>query len=208
MTVTLNTKKYVLVATLVVIIMGYGVQLLPNEVDAEVMYTATISDLTYASETYQPSMIIPQTYTISFDRNELSINEKMKDISINKEHVRKIQEYLSRRGAPLADHARTFVEVADKYGLPYNLMPAIAVVESGGGLHNYRPYNYAGMGGQSNAYVFTSYEQAIETHAKILKNGYFDKGAVTPELMEPYYCYQCPTWGEKVQGVMNAIEDK
>ena len=206
MSLGLRTKKNILIITLITLISGYFLQLLPDEVKPEVLYTSTISNAVYAASGYEPTVTVPQGYTISFSQNEKSINTKMKDISINKEQVRKIQEYLSRRGAPLAAEARTFVEIADKYGLPYNLMPAISVIESGGGLHNYRPYNYAGMGGQSNAYVFSSYEQAIETHASIIKKGYFDKGAVTPELMEPYYCYQCPTWGEKVQGVMNAID--
>ena len=90
--------------------------------------------------------------------------------------------------------------MAEKYGLPYNLMPAISIIESSGGKYNYRPYNYAGMGGQSNAMVFNSYEEAIEKHAQIIKRGYWDKGSRTPEDMERYYCYPVSNLGRKGPG--------
>lgn len=141
--------------------------------------------------------------------NQYNTGLKSNIISITKNspEVKKIEAYLNKRNAPLASEAEAFVEIAKEYNLPYNLMPAISVVESNGGKHTYRQYNYAGMGGQGNAMTFSSWRAAIETHAKILKYGYFDKGANTPEKIEKYYCYNCPTWGEKVSFVMNQIDN-
>lgn len=201
---TLSLKKKLLAITLMTLVGGNVLRVVsPVNILTEIASPHPV----YALEGYDAEYQLRSTFDFAYeDANFAQIQERMKDIDLNKEQVRKIRTYLAKRGAPLAAHAETFVRMADKYGLPYNLMPAISVIESGGGLHNYRPYNYAGMGGQSNAFVFSNYDEAIEKHAQILKKGYFDKGATTPEQIGKYYCYQCPTWGSKVQGVMNAID--
>ncbi len=206
MKISLKTKKAVLKGVLSILVAGYLTAFMTSQEtnadnsDKNVVLASTVSASTL------PEVELPNTKKLVFKQNITSISEKINSAAVKKEKIRKIKSYLSKRGAPMADQAENFVVIADKYGLPYNLMPAIAVIESGAGKANYRPYNYAGMGGQSNAYVFSSYLEAIETHAKLIKKGYWDKGARTPEQMEPYYCYNCPTWGEKVQGVMNAID--
>ncbi|MCB9790573.1 glucosaminidase domain-containing protein [Candidatus Nomurabacteria bacterium] len=203
MSLSLSAKKTILSITACVLVLGQVVNVAtPNRNEA-----IAISNPVYAASSTEESYFLPPQLDESHEElNIKSIDEKLKDINLDKEQVRKIRAYLAKRGAPLADHAETFVRMAQKYDLPYNLMPAISIIESSGGLHNYRPYNYAGMGGQVNPYVFTSFDQAIETHAKILRTGYFDKGADTPYEIGQYYCYQCPTWGAKVQSVMNSID--
>lgn len=204
MKISLNLKKRILSGALAIIVSGNVISIF---VPAEVLERITSTPAYAASISYESNYVVnPSIITTYEQRNLNDIEKKMVDIDLNKEQVRKVEAYLASRGAPLAAHAKTFVKVADKYGLPYNLMPAISIIESSGGLYNYRPYNYAGMGGQGNAKTFSSYEEAIEYHAAFLKSGYFDKGADTPEEIEQYYCYQCPTWGEKVQGVMNSID--
>lgn len=140
------------------------------------------------------------------DQYSYQVSQQITKIQKNAPEIKKIEAYLSQRNAPLASQAEQFVIIAKKYSLPYNLMPAISVIESGGGKNTYRPYNYAGMGGQGNAMSFDSWAAAIEKHAQILKYGYFEKGANTPEKIEKYYCYNCPTWGEKVSFVMSQID--
>lgn len=206
MKISLSLKKRLL-STVVGIILAGNILRLTTPTDLVVIDSLAEPIPAYASsDLLIEDLEIPQ-YDFAYEQtNFQSIQTKMDNMDVDMEKVRKIEAYLARRGAPLASEARTFVIMADKYDLPYNLMPAISVIESGGGKHNYRPYNYAGMGGQSRAITFANYEQAIERHAQIIRNGYFNKGARTPEDMEKYYCLNCPTWGEKVQGVMNGID--
>jgi hypothetical protein len=201
---SINKKKKVLIAVTLLLVGGNFVNIVQKikgsrEIDG--------NHKVYAGTEYRPTFTIPNSFDLAqSDRNKKIVDKKISDLELNKEHIRKIKKYFRMRGAPLANEAKTFEKMAVKYDLPYNLMPAIATIESGGGVHNYRPYNYAGMGGQSNAFVFNNYEEAIEKHAQILRFGYFDGGADTPEEIEKYYCYQCPTWGEKVSSVMYEID--
>ena len=204
MSITLKNKKRILTFVLTVLLTGNVINFLNTySIDKNIAVKKT----TYATNDFGADAA-----NIAFAAEQVPaskdivIAERVEDLRYDKEQIRKIEAFLSSRGAPLASEADTFVKMADKYGLPYNLMPAISIIESSGGKYNYRPYNYAGMGGQGNAMVFSNYDEAIEKHAQILKKGYFDKGATTPEQIEKYYCYQCPTWGEKVQSMMNQID--
>lgn len=73
------------------------------------------------------------------DNNALStkeISEDNLDKAINIERLEKalrINTYFYERSMPLAGHGMQFVLVAEKYGLPYEFLPAIAVRESSGG---------------------------------------------------------------------------
>lgn len=203
MSLSLSAKKKILSIAATVLVVGQVIGVTTERADESIV----INNPVYAASTADEVYFLPPRLDESHEElNVKSIDEKLKNIDLDREQVRKIRAYLARRGAPLSNHAETFVRVSQKYDIPYNLMPAISIIESSGGLHNYRPYNYAGMGGQGNAYIFTSYDQAIETHGKILRNGYFNKGADTPYEIGRYYCYQCPTWGSKVQSVMNSID--
>lgn len=45
----------------------------------------------------------------------------------------RLKQYLEERGSPAAQWAADFIAAADRYGLDWRLLPAIAVIESGGG---------------------------------------------------------------------------
>jgi len=197
------TKKIFLSTIIVIIISGYFLSLVTEmNSHSQVFTTVKAQGPFIMIDTY--GMEITDEYLAQFEN---STNKQIANIKSNAPEILKIKNYLKARGAPLAGSAETFVKVAEKYDLPYNLMPAIAVIESNGGKAVYRPYNYAGMGGQGNAMVFNNWDEAIEKHAQILKHGYFDKGANTPEKIEKFYCYNCPTWGEKVTLVMTKIDN-
>ena len=111
---------------------------------------------------------------------------------------------VNRNNAPLADYAEKVVEVANKYGLDYRLLPAIATVESSGGKNNFRKYNAWGWGNKS----FGSFEEGIETVGKGLKTGYIDKGRDTVEEIAPIYCPpNYKNWTRSVNQFMNEIEN-
>lgn len=205
MHIPLAYKKKLLILVAMILVAGNFVNISQQlRIDEQIKFEQTA----YAASEYT-NFFVPVEYDLTQDPVKRAIvNQQVSELQYSQENIRKIESYLSQRGSPMASEARTFEKMAVKYDLPYNLMPAIAVVESGAGKHNYRPYNYAGMGGQGSAMSFANYEQAIERHAQILRFGYFDKGADTPHEIGRYYCYQCPTWGNKVQGVMNSIDSQ
>jgi len=202
-----NTIQKIFLSTITIVIaVGYLLSLFTNMNSNNQVFTTVRAQGPFIMiDTY--GMEITDEYLAQFENSTTKQIENIKtNIKKNDPKVLKIANYLNTRGAPLANSAETFVEIADKYNLPYNLMPAISIVESNGGKATYRQYNYAGMGGQGNAMTFNNWDDAIEKHAQILKFGYFDKGANTPEKIEKFYCYNCPTWGEKVTLVMNKID--
>ncbi|MBI2598880.1 glucosaminidase domain-containing protein [Candidatus Curtissbacteria bacterium] len=86
----------------------------------------------------------------------------------------------------LAPYAAYMVEISDKYGIDYRLIPAIAMKESGGG--NKAPKDtYNAWGFENGKTRFDSWEQAIDIVGKTLKVRYVDKGLVTAEQIMPVY---------------------
>jgi hypothetical protein len=132
--------------------------------------------------------------------------EELDKLNEDKLKAQKIELFfrINRNNAPLADYAEKFVEVANKYGLDYRLLPAIATVESGGGKSNFRSYNAWGWGDTG----FNSFEEGIEVVAKGLKTGYIDKGRDTVEEIAPIYCPpNYKNWARSVNQFMLEIEN-
>lgn len=203
---SLALKKKILTIVALTILLGNGLRMFSGVPDSVAL---NLDSPVFAEAAFESDFGTLPTSNYNFtDASLLTIEKRIEDIDLNPEHIRKIQTALAQRGSPMADQAYFFEKMAVKYDLPYNLMPAIAIIESGGGKHNYRPYNYAGMGGQGAAMTFANYEQAIEKHAQILRYGYFDSGANIPARIAPYYCPPCTTWHTKVQSVMYEIDSK
>jgi hypothetical protein len=97
-----------------------------------------------------------------------------------------IQQYLKDYNSPLEPYADFLFEMAEKYGLDYRLMVAIAQCESN--LCKKAPSgSYNCWGFENGETRFLSWEQAIEQVAKTLKERYIDLGLVTPEQIMPKY---------------------
>jgi len=131
--------------------------------------------------------------------------EQLDKLNEDKLKAQKIELFfrVNRGNAPLVDYAEKFVEVANKYGLDYRLLPAIATVESGGGKSNFRKYNAWGWGNKG----FTSFEEGIEVVGRGLKNNYIDKGRDTVDEIAPVYCPpNASNWVRSVNQFMIEIE--
>ena len=131
--------------------------------------------------------------------------EQLDKLNEDKLKAQKIELFfrVNRNNAPLADYAEKFVEVANKYGLDYRLLPAIATVESSGGKNNFRKYNAWGWGSRG----FSSFEEGIEVVGRGLKTGYIDKGRDTVEEIAPVYCPpNYKNWARSVNQFMLEIE--
>ncbi len=113
--------------------------------------------------------------------------EKTKAIKIEK--VRSLEKFFDGYKSPLKANSKTFVEVAEKYGLDYRLLPAISCMESSCGKlliqGSYNPFGWGVYGSQ--AIYFKDYDEAIETVGKGLKDNYLSKGFDTPAKIAPVY---------------------
>lgn len=124
--------------------------------------------------------------------------------------VRMLSYFLERNRSELTPHASYLVETADKYGLDWKLLPAIAQKESGlcrvipPGSHNCWGWGIHSKG----TLMFDSYEESIDTVAKGLKEKYIDMGYTTPEkIMKKYAHPSSTTWADGVIMYMNQIEN-
>lgn len=106
---------------------------------------------------------------------------------IDREKV--LKEFFSKYKSPLIDHTDTFIDVADKHGLDFRLLPAISCIESSCGKKlipdSYNPFGWGIYG--NNVLKFKSYDEAIETVGEGLKKNYIAKGFDTPEKIAPIY---------------------
>lgn len=124
-----------------------------------------------------------------------------------------LESYLAKHRSPLP--ADKFIEVANRYNLPWTLLPAIAGKESCFGKAippgSYNPFGWAVYTGQETGANFSSWEDAIEEVAKTMREKYFDKGATTPAQIEPFYTPSSltrgNTWKTGVEFFMQQIEN-
>ena len=110
---------------------------------------------------------------------------------------------------PLFGTGMTFVLVAEKYGLDWRLLPAIAIRESSGGTaacgHN--PFGW----GSCKLHNFGSYEQAIEALGKNLgganpRTSSYYAGKTTMEKLYHYNGTVLETYPDEVAKIMKMIE--
>ncbi len=117
-------------------------------------------------------------------------------------------EYLKKYNSPLVPYASVFVKQADLYDLDYRLLVAISGVESTFGREiPYNSYNAWGWGIYGdNTYNFSSYEEAIETISKALREKFLNQWNAKDIYGIGKYYAASPTWAGGVGGFMNEIE--
>jgi hypothetical protein len=128
---------------------------------------------------------------------------------IRKDRAETIDAYFEARSMPLAGKGMTFVLVAEKYGLDWRLLPAIAVRESSGGKKScgFNPFGW----GSCKIHNFTSYEQAIEALGKNLgganpKTAQYYAGKTSAEKLYNYNGTVVPAYPDEVAQIMKKIE--
>ncbi|HYD35831.1 MAG TPA: hypothetical protein VD999_07255 [Vitreimonas sp.] len=116
-----------------------------------------------------------------------------------------VANFLKRYKSPLEPHdyfGQFLVDTADKNGLDFRLLPAIAMQESN--LCKKIPegsYNCLGFGIHSRGTLaFESYEANFERAARELKKNYIDIGLTTPDLiMKKYTPGSNGSWSNSVK---------
>ena len=120
--------------------------------------------------------------------------------------------FLEKYDSPLKYYTTEIIEAADKYGLDWRLLPAIAMQEST--LCNNLPerysdtYNCWGFGIYGTKVTrFSNYEDAIETVSRSLAINYIAHGLDTPEeIMTKYTPSSNGSWAESVAYVMSRLQ--
>ena len=83
-----------------------------------------------------------------------------------------LEMFLKKKNSPLAPYSDYFIEIADKYGLDWTLMPAISGIESNFGKKMPEGSNNPfGLGGRSLV-TFQNLYDAIEYEGKLLAKDY------------------------------------
>lgn len=100
--------------------------------------------------------------TIKVQKSEKESDEKE---NLRKIQAAKIDAYYARHSLPLEGYGMQFVLVAEKYGIPYNLLPAVAMRESTGG--KFACFNNP-FGWGSCKIKFGDFDEAIESVGKNL----------------------------------------
>ena len=112
-----------------------------------------------------------------------------KIVESRESRVKALESFFTEVNSPLKPHSETFVDVADKYGLDYKLLPAISCIESSCVIKliegSYNPFGWGIYG--NNAIYFESYDEAIEVVGKGIRENYIKRGYNTPEKMAPIY---------------------
>ena len=141
--------------------------------------------------------------TSSVTKTEVSSDD------LRQSHADAIDTYFKNHDMPLEGTGMAFILVAEKYGIDWNLLPAIAVRESSGGKQacGYNPFGW----GSCKLHNFISYEQAIEALGKNLggasKNtAKYYAGKSSKEKLYNYNGTVVPTYPDEVLAIMKSIE--
>lgn len=122
-----------------------------------------------------------------------------------------VANFLERYKSPMQPYdkyAQVLVDLSDKYGFDFRLLPSIAMTESG--LCKTIPlgsYNCTGYGiTKTTSFTFNSYEESFEATAKSLKRNYIDKGLTNPEdIMKKYTPSSNGSWQNSVNQWMSEM---
>ncbi len=118
--------------------------------------------------------------------------------------IKALQNVLSSHKSPLAPFASAYITTADKYGVDWKLLPAIAGLESSFGKRQ-MPGSHNSYGWGGGHIYFTSYEEGIDKILYALRHKYYDRGADTVYKIAPIYA-ESPTWAPRVVSFMNKFE--
>ncbi|MCH7541268.1 glucosaminidase domain-containing protein [Patescibacteria group bacterium] len=121
-----------------------------------------------------------------------------------------IDRFLSKYGSPMVGMGGEFVSAADRYGVDWRLLPAIAFQESNLGKkipkNSYNPFGWAIYGGENTGVHFNSWSKGINIVAAKIKTDYINNGFTTPEtIVTKYTSKNNSSWVFAVNWAMEEI---
>ena len=121
----------------------------------------------------------------------------------------KLEIFLRAFNSPLADEAEHFVNEADRVGIDWRFVAAIAGVESTFGKHipngSYNAWGWGIPTGAQSGIGFDNWKHGITTVSEGLRFNYLDRGAQTVELIGRIYAAS-PRWSGNVRFFLEKIE--
>lgn len=125
------------------------------------------------------------------------------------ERIDRLRGYLSMHHSPLTDQSAHFIAEADRLGLDWKLVAAIAGTESTFGKHtppgSYNAWGWGIPTGAQSGIAFTDWKQGITKVSEGLKFRYIDRGAVSVEQIGRIYAAS-PRWAGNVRFFLHAID--
>lgn len=123
-----------------------------------------------------------------------------------------VEKFLRKYHSPMQGQGSFFVQMADKYGVDWRLVPAIGFQESNLGRvipkDSYNAWGWAIFTGKSSGAAFDSWPHAIETVTRGIARDYYTRGLKTPKQIQTRYTPDSNgSWAEAVQFAMEDIED-
>jgi hypothetical protein len=94
-----------------------------------------------------------------------------------------LRSFMSRHNSPMTPYADIVVSEADRYGIDFRLVPAIAMCESNLGKRipskdSYNAWGVAVYTGATSGKVFDNWVDAIQWVTKYIKEKYYDLGLI------------------------------
>lgn len=142
---------------------------------------------------------------------------KVPEVIVVDPRAEKIDAYFAQWDLPLAGHGKGMIEAADKYGIDWRLLPALAMLETTGGK------NLCGNGTNLNAFGygsckihFSTFEESFDAVAKTIsgngeKTSHLYKGKSVEGILEVYNPPGTPGmtvgYHKKALRVMSEIEN-
>ena len=128
---------------------------------------------------------------------------------IREERAEKIDAYFKEKGAPLTGFGETFVEEAEKNGLDWRLLPAIAMRESTGGKQACKKAANSVFGYGSCKMSFKSIDDSIRIVAESLggnnpNTARYYEGKTTEQILRKYNSV-IPKYPQEVLKIMETI---
>lgn len=119
-----------------------------------------------------------------------------------------LRKFLMVYNSPLADYSDVFVKSADTNRIDWKMLAAISGVESTFGQElPYNSYNAWGWGIYGNNMIyFSSYNEAIMTITKALREKYMDSWGAQDVYQIGRIYAASPTWAQRVAYFMDKIE--
>lgn len=116
-----------------------------------------------------------------------------------------IEKVLKKYNSPMSDFADVYAKECIMKNIDCYLVPAISGIESKFGIYiipgSYNPFGWGG-----GSIRFDSWEDAIKTVIKGIKNNYILKGAKTIEQIAPIYAPSSTSWSFKVRYFKSIFE--
>ncbi|HVZ11514.1 MAG TPA: hypothetical protein VG965_00650 [Patescibacteria group bacterium] len=154
-------------------------------------------------------IVAPEDINVTtYNATPVSVPITVAHIDAHEARVDVLKEFFARYSSPLEAYAGQIVETADRYGLDYRLLPAIAMQESTlckrTPKNSFNCWGFGIYGGKVTR--FSDYGQAIETITKTLARDYHQKGLEQPEeIMSRYTPANTNDWAGNVSYIMDRI---